>query len=849
MTKLLCVCLFLVSMILFSQEKRKGFDVKNELLTNIIPSIEDRYDVKFSYLDTTLSNKFVSLQLTSETTLKELIVDLQKQTLLKFEVTGDSFVIIRKYTDKDTISICGYILDENSSPLENIRIFFKGSKVNMTTDINGYFENKEVPFNSSVLISTSGFRQKVLDVYSFLSKECARIYIVNIIEKLNPIIIQEYITKGVTQHKKVINIKLKDVAILPGLTEPDILQSIQLTPGVNSPFETASGIYVRGSAPNQNLVLWNGIKTYHQGHLFGMLSAFNPYVVKEVDFSKSGVSAKYGDRIAGVIDIKTDDKVAKRFTGSAGFNMINADAIIHTPIVKDKISLQLSGRRSYTDILETFTYQKFADRVFQNTSITETAIGTKTKNDFFFTDYNANIIADISDYDKIEINGLYNKNDLNYKQSNDINSFNDELMTENEGYNINWNHVWNRRLTLHTGGYYTKYLLNYQYITETSGITTEIESKKNSIKDLGTKLELSYSISDHQKVLGGYQYSNNSIRYAFVTATPDYELILDQDDRLLNTHSLFAEYTYEIPKDLYLSAGVRLNQYTTLKKSFIEPRLFVQKNLSRYWEISATGEYRSQAVSQIKESVISDLSLENQVWTLANEEQFPIITSYQATLGSSFKKNKWYFDIDTYYKKINDITSLTAGFINPVDNTYHVGESHVYGIDFFLKKRFRKYKTWISYSYINTRNKFDDINNNQSFPGNWNIEHTVKWSHFYKIRNFQFSLGWIWHTGKSYTNILGADTSGDLIVLDFEKINGNNLPVYHRLDFSTIYDFKLRSTSVLNYRLGISVVNLYGRKNLLNREFRTTNSLNSQFINGDVFALGVTPNISFRMFW
>ncbi|SEL85592.1 Outer membrane receptor for ferrienterochelin and colicins [Aquimarina amphilecti] len=849
MTRFLCVCMLFWGMVVFSQEKTTIIDLKNEPLSLIIPSIEKQFNVKFSYIDATIVNKPVSLQTNSETSLEEAINILQEQTQLKFEITGKNFITIRKYSKKDTISICGYIYDENNQPLEKIRVFFKGSRTNTTTNEQGYFENKEVRFNTPILISAPGFRQKVLNSSEFTNTNCANIYLINSIETLDEVIIQEYLTKGITQNKRIVNINLKDIEILPGLTEPDILQSIQLTPGVNSPFETASGIYVRGSAPNQNLVLWNGIKTYHQGHLFGMLSAFNPYVVKEVNFSKSGVSAQYGDRVSGIIDIKTEDKIVDRFSGGAGFNMINADAVIHTPIIKDKVSLQISGRRSYTDLLETFTYKQFANRVFQNTTIAETIELNDAKNDFFYEDYNANLIAKISDFDKIEANALYSKNDLDFERSDNLTSFNDNLITENEGYNISWKHQSNNKFKIKTSGYYTRYLLNYQFITTESGNTIETESKKNSVKDFGAALDLSYSLSQSHKILGGYQFSNNNIKYAFVTTTPTYELILDQDDRFLNTHSIYGEYKYEIPRNLYLSVGLRFNNYTELNESFIEPRVFIQKNLSKSWQLNATGEYRSQAVSQIRESVVSDLSLENQVWTLANEEQFPVITSYQFTLGSSFKKHKWYFDIDTYYKQIDNITSLTAGFINPIDNTYHNGESRVYGIDFFLKKRFNRYKTWISYSYINTKNKFEDINNNQSFPGNWNIEHTVKWSHFYKINNFQFSLGWLWHTGKAFTNVDGVDENGNLVILDFGEINGNNLPIYHRLDFSAIYDFKIGSNPNVKYRLGLSVLNLYDRENLLNREFRTTNSLDNRFINSDIVALGITPNLSFRVFW
>ncbi|MDY8137670.1 TonB-dependent receptor [Aquimarina sp. 2201CG5-10] len=850
MIRLLYACMFLWSMSVFSQEKTKVAVIENKSLSEVITLIEQRFDLKFSYIDNLINNKKVTITIDSTTTVENLIDHLQRQTSLKFEITGSNFVTISSYKKKDTITVCGYIMDDKSTPLKEISIFFKAIRTNIKTDKNGYFEIKEVPYNSVILVSAPGYRQKILNTRSFLTQECKKIYLTNTLEEtLDEVLIKEYLAKGITKNKNIIHIDLNDVEILPGLTEPDILQSVQLTPGVNSPFETASGLFVRGSTPHQNLVLWNGIKTYHQGHFFGMLSAYNPYVAKEVNFSKSGVSAKYGDRIAGVIDIKSENEVAQHFNGGAGFNMINADAVIHTPIIKDKMSLQISGRRSYTDLLETFTYKQLSDRVFQNTKIADTIGLNNEDNDFFFVDYNANLIIEPSDYDKIEINTIYSKNDLDFRRSDDTSAFRDDLVTENEGYNFKWKRSYSKRLEQKASGYYTKYLLNYQFITQDSGVITEIESKKNSVRDFGATMDMTYNITDYQQLSGGYQFSNNNIQYAFVTTTPSYELILDEDDRFLNTHAFYAEYKYENPKNFFISGGLRFNHYSELNKSSFEPRVMVQKNINKNWQINATGEYRTQAVSQIRESVVSDLSLENQVWTLANNYQFPIISSYQFTLGSSFRKNKWYLDVDSYYKQIDDITTLTAGFINPIDNTYHTGESRVFGVDFFLKKRFKNYKTWVSYSYINTSNKFEDINNNESFPGNWNIEHTVKWSHFYKIDNFEFSLGWLWHTGKAFTNVSGVDASGNIVLLEFGEINSNNLPVYHRLDFSAIYDFRIGNNPDIRYRVGLSVLNLYDKENILNREFRTTNSLDNRFINADIFSVGITPNLSFRVFW
>lgn len=849
MIRFLCSFLFIYSLQVFSQEKVKIIAYQNLSLIESIAKIEQFYNIKFSYIDATIQGKKITFNLDPNGKLEAFLPLLERQTGLRFQITGKNFVSIRSYNRSDSIKICGYIYDQDEKPLKNINIFFKSNKININTDEKGYFESNDIPYRSVILISAPGFKQSVFQASEFVIEDCKKIYLIDDIQVLDEIILEEYIATGITQRKQIININLLEVKNLPGHTEPDILKSIQLVPGVNSPFENASGLYVRGSAPHQNLVLWNGIKTYNQGHFFGMLSAFNPYVAKEVDFIKNGVSAKYGDRIASIIDIRTDDNIPARIEGGAGFNMLHGDTYVNVPLFNNNVSVQVSGRRSYTDILKTFTYNKLSERIFQNTKIAETNALQNESNDFFFVDYNVNSIIQFSKNSKLQINTIYAKNELDFKRSDNSQSFNDLLNTENEGYNAKWKHQWNKNLSFETSGYYSKYILDYEYITSNPSINTEIESKKNSIRDYGSSLNLFYKLSDYQKLTGGYHFSNNSVKYIFATTTPSYELVLDQDDSNTNIHSLFAEYQFESPKNYHISAGLRFNQYDKLKKTFFEPRLYLQKFLSSSLSLNASGEYRSQVMSKIQESVVSDLNLENQIWTLANQEQFPIISSYQFTLGSSYKKYKWHFDLNGYYKKIDNITTLTSGFLNPTDNTFHLGESRIYGLDFFIKKNFHNYKTWVSYSYINTENKFEDINNDEGFPGNWNIRHTVRWSHFYSWKKFQFSLGWLWHTGKAYTNVLGVDENDPITSIEFDDINGSTLPVYHRLDFSAIYDFKIKSNDRVSYRAGLSVLNLYDRKNLLNREFRITNTLNNKLINTDINSLGITPNISFRVFW
>ena len=78
----------------------------------------------------------------------------------------------------------------------------------------------------------------------------------------------------VFRNKKAVHLKFfsKQLNILPGITEPDLFQIIQLLPGVISLEETSTDIHVRGGSPDQNLILWDGIKIYHSGHLFRHIS-------------------------------------------------------------------------------------------------------------------------------------------------------------------------------------------------------------------------------------------------------------------------------------------------------------------------------------------------------------------------------------------------------------------------------------------------------------------------------------------------------------------------------------------------------------------------------------------------
>ena len=109
---------------------------------------------------------------------------------------------------------------------------------------------------------------------------------------------------------------------------------------------------------------------YHSGHFFGLISAFNPYLIENVNIIKNGTSVQYGDGVSSVINISTRNKISDSFVGGAGFNLLSGDVYGHLPL-SEKVSVQFSGRRSTTDFINTPTYNRFFDKVFQDSEVKE----------------------------------------------------------------------------------------------------------------------------------------------------------------------------------------------------------------------------------------------------------------------------------------------------------------------------------------------------------------------------------------------------------------------------------------------------------------------------------------------
>jgi hypothetical protein len=138
---------------------------------------------------------------------------------------------------------------------------------------------------------------------------------------------------------------------LPVLSETDIFRMLQLLPGI-SYYENSSGMSIRGGSSDQNLVLFDGQPLYNLSHYYGVVSALNPNVIKDLQIYKGGYDSRFGERVSGIVDItgKTGNQVRPKIYGDV--NLLSANITAELPITK-KVTLLGAARRSYSDIYST----------------------------------------------------------------------------------------------------------------------------------------------------------------------------------------------------------------------------------------------------------------------------------------------------------------------------------------------------------------------------------------------------------------------------------------------------------------------------------------------------------------
>jgi len=836
--RLVCIVITLFSLQSQAQEKIP--------LLQLISEIETKHEVKFSYSAVDVKSVTVE-QPKLSTSLEEIIAKLNSSTLLNFKFLTDRYITIS--TIDKTISVCGILKVDANTSLYGASVVVDNTLNGAVSNNEGEFKLTDVPVGAEVVISYLGYnteRIKATDLWEY--KGCKTIVLEEKLEQLNQVLITKFLTTGLQKRLDgSTQLNSETFGVLPGLIEPDILQTIQVLPGVESVNESIANLNVRGGTNDQNLMLWDGIKMYHSGHFFGLISAYNPYLTDKTIVSKNGTSSEYSDGVSSTIDMRTKNTINDDFSGGLGANLLHADAYLKVPVSK-KLAFHFSGRRSFTDVLASPTYDNYFERSFQdsdiNTSTELDATGNQSS-DFSFYDFSAKVLFDLNDNHKFRVNVIGINNNLDYAESNTNNtsetvSKSSNLTQENLGFGGQWNAVWNDRFSTQLSGYYSKYTVE---ATDARVETNQEVKQSNEVLESGFKIKSNLKINDSFNLLTGYQFTEVGILNATDVINPNYNRT--KKDVLLN-HALFAEAEFS-NKKTYARVGVRGNYFQKFSKLIIEPRLNVRHKLFNNLALKLQGEFKNQSATQIIDFQDDFLGVENRRWILANEETIPISESKQGSFGLEFSKNNFLIDVEGFYKNVQGITVSNQGFYNNFQFLNAIGSYNVRGVEVLASKTAQRFSTWFSYTYSINDYEFNTLTPSV-FPNNVDVRHSFGLGLNYTIlSNLEMSVGGIWRSGQPFTKpVEGNETvqDGNNTFVNYDTPNSENLDHFMRLDASLKYSFTISNNVKAVLRFG--VINALDRKNSINTYYKVDPNDSNKAIKVENKSLGLTPNFSFR---
>ncbi|WP_240905017.1 TonB-dependent receptor [Flagellimonas oceani] len=833
--------LFLLSNV-YAQEEQQS-------LISYIKKLENHFDVKFSYIDDDLKDIDIAIP-KNLSTLESILQYIEDTFHIETEKLNDRYYTL---STNNQVNVCGVVLDNFAdNTVMGATVELLGTDNAKITDNNGAFSFDNVPRNASLQIRYLGYVTKYVKVESLLEQgECPKILLAPYYEQLDEVFVYKYLTSGIIKETDAsITLNTAEFGILPGLIEPDILQTVQALPGIKSIDETVSDINVRGGTNDQNLILWNGIKMYQSGHFFGLISAFNPYQTDKVTIYKNGTPANFGDGVSSVIQMETGNSIPENFKGGGGFNLISGDIYAEAPIT-NKLGIQFSARRSATDFLRTPTYKQFINRAFQDSEIRLQNNSTVDDEfirdeDFFFYDFSGKILYDLNDNHKIRLSAIHIKNNLKFEETNvSADETNISLLKQNNisiGGQLQSN--WTDRFSTHLNMYYSKYNLDAQNVYDNQ---VQQLFQNNQVIENALKLNTNFIINDAFNWNNGYQYIETGIVNATIINQPSFESELKG---VIRTHAPYSQLNYNSPGNKFIGKiGARFNlieNLGTFKKFLIEPRINLNFKLANYLRAELLGEFKSQTTNQVIDLEQNFLGIEKRRWILSNDNTLPVTKSKQGSVGINYEKNNFYVGIEGFYKNVDGISTSTQGFQNQYQFSGEIGSYDVKGLELLINKKGDNYSTWLSYAYNKNDYTFDSIVP-QSFPNNLDIRHTITFASTYTYKDLKLSIGLNYRTGKPFTEpVPGDDGLDDNFTpprINFQAPNSSRLPEYFRADASAIYNFQIGRTIRAN--AGLSILNFTDRKNTLNKYYRVNQDDEIETVEN--FSLGITPNVSFRV--
>lgn len=803
----------------------------------VLDKISEWHQVKFNFLEDDIAE--ITLPLPDyKSAFSDQLTHIETQTGVHIERVNDRYFTVVA-PNKNKHKYCGYLFDNDTHvPVESASITYFTGTVGTVTNKDGYFElwasaNGAVSFK----ISHLNYEKKVVGFHAN-QITCGTFYLNAHVQKLDEVKTFRYLTQGIYKRNdgslKMIPNRL---GLLPGMVEPDVLQTLQQLPGIQSVDESVSAMNVRGGTHDQNLFLWNGIRLFQTSHFFGMISMINPSLPQSISIYKNGTSALFGESVSSSIDINTHPSFAKNSTHSVGINGISADAYSSTKL-NDRNRITFAVRRSFTDYLALPTYAKYRDKVFQNFAVTTPSISdnsrASTAEKFYFYDFTAQWQAQLGKKHQLFTDALLVKNNLTVDKVTTEKVGSALLSQQSAAVGLQCQSQWTKAYKSTFLGYYSQYKL--ESVNE-SLLSLQRLNQVNKVSDFGFQWNNIYQWNRQFQLAGGWQQQVVSVLNSDEINSPFY---LRSNTNVLKSYTAFAEGTYQSTNEKHrLQLGVRNTFFDPLATFSIEPRFQYNYAFDKVWSFELLGEKKTQTLSQTIDLQQDFLGIEKHRWIIANNQSNPIQVSKQLSVGCHFRKNGWLFTSELFYKKVDGIATASQGFQNQFEKYHETGSYRVLGTELLLLKSTERVNTWISYCYNDNQYEFDPLNP-PVFTNNYQVRHHISWAISYDVHQWKLAVGGKWHTGKPITTAQLIQSNGTNQLV-YSAPNSDQLPLFFQVNASVSRQWALTDRSQL--KAGFSVLNILNNTNKIN-QYDRFNASTGAIERVEQYALAFTPNFN-----
>ena len=766
-----------------------------------------------------------------------------------------------------SVTISGYVRDRASGEaLIGATVQVAGTSVGVATNAYGFYALSLTPGRYSLSIMYVGYKPLSI-TKDVAANETLQVELEENSEELDEIVISAEggNSNVVSTQMSIAKIDPKLVKQIPAvLGEPDLIRALQLLPGVTAVADGAAGFNVRGGSADQNLILLDEATVYNSSHLLGLFSVANPDAIKSVTLYKGGIPARYGGRLSSVMDIRQREGNSKEFSGEAGIGLISARLLAEGPIVKDKSSFMVAGRRSYGDL-----FLPLIDN----------------KSTAYFYDLNAKVNYNINDRNQLFLSGYIGRDQFSLGSI-----FNSTW--GNTAATLRWNHLFSQKLFANFSAIYSNY--DYSLDQLTTGAQYNWISR---IISRDAKADFSYNLGTKTNLAFGGEWKNYEFRPGDITPikgstvkprTLDNKYAIETGAYFsiehvmgpvtINAgirHSSFARkgpqtlpvyennqpVVYNVQIGRYENGVVvgstsrtssqRINTYSNW-----EPRLALTAITSSSSSIKASYNRMYQYLHLISNTTAPQPT---DLWVPSGNFIEPqMVDQYAIGFFKNLNGNKYEASIEGFYKDMNNLVDYVDGADLITNNTIETellrGIGRGYGLEFLIRKKNGPLTGWVSYTLSKAERRVKGItesdpgiNGGQWYNANFDKPHNLSVVGSYQInKRWSLSSNFVITSGIPGTFPVGRYEYAGLVVPQFGFRNQERLPTYHRLDVSATVKGKKKRWKNGGHEWVFGVYNLYNRANATSIYF-TEDAENPGNVKAfKSYLFGILPSVTYN---